>query len=178
MTMQLLWVSLILFSLVLSVRAEQTVTPTADVPEQALAALPQPQQTAINKESKAPNRIKIVLKLAEKCLAEAQLLATNNPKQTLAAIDNYQKLICYANLYLDTLSKNRREQRLLYKSFEIALREQIATLEELEHKMASSYADQLTDVLLYVRRCRIESLNTVFGNPILPLPQPGRRDQF
>jgi len=130
-------------------------------------ALPEAQRTAILNEEISRERIRLVLRLAEERIMQAKLNASSHPSEVATQLENYNNLIKYADLYIGSLLENSREQKMLYKVLEVTLREHLIGLKECEETLGEPYSSVVSSAIVFVRNCRNDALNTLFGSTVL-----------
>jgi hypothetical protein len=129
--------------------------------------LPDGQRIAILNEEVSRERVRLVLRLAEERLGQVKLSVSSNPSEVATEIENYNNLVKYADLYISSLMENTREQKMLYKVLEVTLREHLIGLKECEETLGEPYVSAIEPAIVFVRNCRTDALNTLFGSSVL-----------
>lgn len=153
--------------------AVKSMRAAADEKARVLTLLPDGIQKRLSKEQGARDHVKLVLGLAGEQLVRAMRAASAD--EALVEINLYERIIIYTRLYLEGIQAEReRDRKLMWKAFELNLREQIAILEQLEHDK-NLPLEKIDPVIMRAQGYRVEMLNNIFGAPIVAPPQAGMR---
>jgi hypothetical protein len=162
--------SLFLFLLIPWPVGAQTEHPDAVAAIDLLLDLPEDQKIAILEENKEYERVRLVLRIAQERIDKAKLAAVDRPSESVAEIENYNKLIQYVRLYIGSLLETPRERKMFFKILEVTLREHLVFLKEFEKSLDEPYASAIMPAIDNIKNCRTEALNTLFGSRVLVPP--------
>lgn len=130
------------------------------------------ERATIQKETNPAKRARKLLDIAKGRLAQAQTLM---PQEQYAEagrlVQDYTAILSYTMALIDSLPRNdRKRQRSAYKDFDLRVRKQIPTLEELKR---SALVDMpaIETALSTAQRLRIVALNGFSGAEIMKVPE-------
>lgn len=148
------------------------VTGQAVPDEQTFQALLAPtERTELSRQSNIGKRMKLLLKFAAQRLDRIHQLALREEYGVISRISNeYKALITYAYSLIETISPKPNRRKSAYRDFDLEVRKQIRTLEQIERLIPLSQSGDVSDAIRTATRLRHNALNAFAGDRIFKSP--------
>ncbi len=126
----------------------------------------------VNDEGNPVKRVRKLLEVAADRLSLIRTIITQEQfAEATILVETYTPIITYTMTFIDEMpEKERKKQRNAYKEFDLRIRKQIQTLEELRRTFPANN-QAIEDSLVTVRRLRIIALNRFSGDKIFKVPE-------
>jgi tetratricopeptide (TPR) repeat protein len=126
----------------------------------------------VNRHGNQVKRVRELLKVAANRLERARQLTTREAfTEATKLVEDYTAIISYTLTFIDNIpDKDRKRRRSAYKEFDLAVRKQIQSLEDLRHSwpVGNTVAEEAVTT---AQRLRIMALNGFSGAEIFRVPE-------
>jgi hypothetical protein len=127
----------------------------------------------VQKEGNPVKRVRRLLEIAMDRLRRAQPLASQEQyAEADMLVESYTTIISHAMAFIDDLpDSEHKRQRNAYKEFDLGMRKQIKTLQELTRSFPINH-QAIEAAVFTAQRLRIIALNRFSGVEIIKVPEP------
>ncbi|MBI3950023.1 MAG: hypothetical protein HY314_06170 [Acidobacteria bacterium] len=140
--------------------------------EAVKASLTDQEWALVDKEGNPVKRVRKLLDIAAYRLGQAQMFtAREQYSEASSLLESYTTIISYTMDLIDRLPENeRKRQRSAYKEFDVQVRKQLQTLQELKRNLPVDN-QAIENALFTAQRLRIIALNRFSGAEIIKVPE-------
>ncbi|HXF05580.1 MAG TPA: hypothetical protein VNM72_09200 [Blastocatellia bacterium] len=156
----------------ISLRQGSEVTGQTAPDEQTVQALLAPSERAeLSRQSNIGKRMKLLLKFAAQRLDLIRQHALREEYGEISRISHeYKVLVTYAYSLIETISPKPSRRKSAYRDFDLEVRKQIRTLEQIERLIPLSQSGDVSDAIRTATRLRHNALNAFAGDRIFKSP--------